>query len=292
MDMPLWAVFGLISATLSAGVMLIQEKIKLDGFTLAFWNKVAAVTLMAPMVVFMGAPDNPQFYLLIASQAVIWVISDVIFFDAIPKVGAGLVSRILPASTILTFCLWFLIDPALWRVYMETPLRSFLVFGVLCASVFFAVRLRHCPISWQAVRMIWFVIFAAVIGPLMTKLVMNEASFSQGPFAYVFFEALTMVTLWLAYYAIRRPIPADVLFSKRAAKGGFMVGSVAALMVATNVAAISIVDNPGLIPAIKFTDTMIILLFYRAVGRKEKSDVLSGLGIVACAAALIILKSS
>ena len=104
MDMPLWAVFGLISATLSAGVFLVQERFKLDGFVMAFWNKVTAIVIMLPLVIYMGAPDNPQFYLLLCAQAMLWVVSDVIFFNAIPKVGAGVVSRLLPVSTIATFC--------------------------------------------------------------------------------------------------------------------------------------------------------------------------------------------
>ncbi len=291
MDIPLWAMFGLISATLSAGVMLIQEKFKLDGFVMAFWNKAAALVFMLPLVLVFGAPDNPYFYILLTGQAVLWVISDVIFFSAIPKVGAGVVSRVLPISTILTFCLWFVIDPTVWDSYLETPIRSGLVFLTLLASVLFVTRLRHCPVSWQALRLIWFLICAAVLGPLIAKLLIRDVSFSQGPFAYVFFEALAMVCMWLIYYAIRRPVAANILFSAKAVKAGFMVGGFSALMVASNIAAIKLVDNPGLIPAIKFTDTILILGFYRLIGHKEKSDVIAGLGIVACAAIIIVLKS-
>lgn len=291
MDIPLWAAFGLTSATLSAGMMLIQEKVKLDGFAMAFWNKVACVTFMLPFVICFGAPENPYFYLLLTAQALLWVISDVIFFNAIPKVGAGVVSRILPASVIITFCLWFVIDPATWDKYTQTPLQSILIFITLCGSVYFAACLRHCPISWRALRLIWFVLFAAVLGPLLAKLVTQQASFSQGPFAFVFFEALTMITLWLVYYLIRTPIPRAVMFSRKAAKAGFMAGAFSSLMVASNVAAITLVDNPGLIPAVKFMDTILILAFYKMSGRKEQSDILSGLGIVFCAVAIVLLKS-
>lgn len=291
MDFPLWAVFGLTSATLSAGVMLVQERVKLHGFVMAFWNKIACMVLMLPLLFVFGVPDNPYFYMLLFGQAVLWVISDVIFFGAIPLVGAGVVSRILPVSVILTFCLWFVIDPALLGEYLQKPFVSGAIFMTLCASVYFAMRLKNCSISWQAVRVIWFVIFAAVIGPLAAKLVMGQASFRQGPFAYVFFEAFAMVSMWLVYYAFRRPVAASELFSRQALKGGFMVGAFSSLMVATNVAAIQLVDNPGLIPAIKFTDTVIILMYYRLVRHQEKADVISGLGIVACAAVIIVLKS-
>jgi hypothetical protein len=291
MEMPLWAVFGLISATLSAGVMLVQERVKLDGFVMAFWNKFAAMLFAVPMVLYFGLPSSPVFYVLLFGSAFVWAIGDVIFFNAIPKVGAGVVSRILPASVIITFFLWFLIDPAVWQKYLDTPGRSALVVLVLLGSVYFATRLKNCPVTWEAVRLIWFVFVAAVAWPLVAKLVMGQASPAQGPFAYVFFESLAMVLLWSAYYAFKKPVAWRTLISKKSLKGGFLVGAFSSLMVASNVAAIGLVDNPGLIPAVKFTDTVIILFYYRMISHREKADVISGLGIVACAAAIIILKS-
>lgn len=291
MEFPLWAALGLASATLSTGVMLTQERVKLNGFVMAFWNKVACAVLMLPFVVYFGAPSNPYFYAILFGQALLWVVSDVIFFNTIGKTGAGVVSRILPASVILTFFLWFAVDPSTLDKYMETPWRSLAVVLALGASVYFVMRLKKCPVSWAAVRMIWFVIFAAVLGPMAGKLVMGQSTFAQGPFAYVFFEALAMIAIWLAYYALRRPVPAAEMLSPNAVKAGFIVGIFSSLMVASNVAALALVDNPGLLPAVKFTDTFLILLYYRLSGRREDSDVIAGLGIVACAAAIIVLKA-
>lgn len=291
MEFPLWAGLGLISATLSTGVMLTQEWAKLPGFAMAYWNKVACAVFALPFVLYFGAPSNPWFYLILFAQAGLWVISDVIFFNTINKVGAGLVSRILPVSVILTFFLWFAVDPATLTKYLATPWLSAAVVGALCASVYFAMRLKKCPVSWSAVRMIWFVIFASVVGPMAAKLVMGQSTFAQGPFAYVFFEALAMIAMWSVYYAIKKPVTRTMLVNKDAVRGGFTVGIFSFLMVASNVAALQLVDNPGLLPAVKFTDTFIILMYYKFINRKEQSDVIAGLGIVACAAVIIILKS-
>lgn len=291
MEFPLWAVFGLTSASLSAIMMLVQERLKVHGFAMAFWNKVACAAFMAPLVLYFGVPTDWVFYALVAGQAMLWVVSDVIFFTAIPKVGAGVVSRVLPVSVILTFCLWFFFDPGLFHHYLETPLRSGMVFITLCASVYFATRLKHCPVSWEAFRLIWFVVFAAVVGPLAFKLVTQHADIQRGPFTFVFFEAMVMVMCWSVWSYWRKPAPREILFSKKAIMAGFTIGSVSSLMVASNFAAFFYVDNPGLVPAIKFADTMIILIAYKMMGRKESADVLSGLGIVACAAAIVLLKS-
>lgn len=291
MIFPLWALFGLISASFSAGVMLVQERLKIEGFAIAFWAKVACIVLMAPLALYFGLPDNPVFYALVCAQAVLWAISDVIFFNAIARTGAGVISRLLPMSVIITFCLWFLIEPALLVTYLETPVRSALIFTTLCATVWFAMQLKQCAVSWQALRLIWFVLFAAVVGPLLFKLVAQHTDIQRGPFSYVVVEALFMVTLWLIYHTIKKPVPRAVMLSPSAIKAGFAVGFFMSLMVASNFAAMFYVDNPGLVPAVKFTDTLLIMLFYKLTGRKEDANVWAGLGIVACAAVIIVLKS-
>ena len=291
MHIPFWAIFGIFSATLSTGVFLTQERMRLNGFVLAFWNKACCALFAFPLMLYFGAPESALFYIILTAQACLWVVSDVIFFNTINKTGAGVVSRLLPLAVIVTFVLWFFIDPSTLDKYMQTPLRSLGVVLALCASVYFVMRLRKCPLSWAAFRMVWFVIFSAVIGPLLGKLVMGEATFAQGPFAYVFFQALVMVLMWLVYYAIKRPIPAQELFNRRALKGGLIVSVFSFFMIASSAAGLKLVDNPGLMTAVGFSDTMLILLYYKLTKREDHSDWIAGLGVVFCAAIIIVLKS-
>lgn len=291
MEFPLWAVFALFCAASSALVLIIPERVKCDGFALAFWNKVAAFVFMIPLVFMQGLPGQWEFYALVAGQALLWVVSDVIFFRALPKVGAGVISRILPISVIVTFILWFFFDHALLREYLSTPWRSAFVCVALCGSVYFAMRLKKDPVSWEAIRMIWFVLFAAVIGPLMYKLVTKYATIEQGPFAFVLFESFVMVTIWSVFYAVKKPVPASVLFSNESLKGGAMVGAAMTMVSLTKFAAMHYVDNPGLVPAVKYIDAIIIMAYYRMIGKVEKADVVAGLGIVGCAVAIILLRS-
>lgn len=291
MILPAWAVFGMMAAALSALMMLLQERFRVDGFALAFWNKVACALVTLPFIIINGLPGNPLFYVFLGLGAVMYAVSDVVFFRAIPRVGAGMVSRILPGAVILSFLLWFAVKPELIDKYLQTPLYSALIFLTLCLSSWFAAHLRKCAVSMQAVRAIWFVIFAATVGPLLAKTVTTYADVGQGPYAYVFIEALMMMTLWAAFFAVRRPIPAAVMFSRHSIGCGLAIGCVMAGMVLLNVLAFYYVDNPAYIPAIKFLDSFIILAAYAATGRKSEGNVWSGIGIVACAAALIILKA-
>ena len=286
-----WAVFGLIAAVFSAAMMLLQEKLRVNGYALAFWVKAVCVVVTLPFVMAHGAPDDPRFYIYLALTAVLYAVNDVIFFNGITKTNAGAVARLVPASSVLGFLLWFVIDPSLLEKYSAAPTITGLIFLTLCLFSFFAFRLKRCTVTMNTLRAIWYVLLAATIGPMLTKMTTFYAVRDQAIYAYVFFQALMMMGLWLAYLFIRKPLPLAEFFSKDAMKKSLLVGLVMAVMVLTKFTSYYYVDNPAYIPALMALDSVMILFFYKWRGRKVEGDIASGLGIVACAVALIVLKA-
>lgn len=291
MTFPLWAVFGLGTAAFSAGMMLMQEKLKVNGYALAFWNKAACILIAFPFMLGHGLPTDPVFYLFLVLGAVLYAISDVFFFTAIPKSSAGAVSRLIPSASVIGFLLWFIIDPGLFKKYLSHPEISAAIFVTLCLFAFFAFRLKKCTFTMQTLRDIWFVIFAAVMGPLLTKMTTYYADMEQARYAYVFFQALIMMVLWLVYLGLRKPVSARVFFARSTWAPGLLIGMFGAGSVLLKFTSFYYVDNPAYIPAIIALDSVIILAVYRLTGRKSEGDVRSGMGIVACAATLIVLKA-
>ena len=303
---PLWAVFGCGAAILSAVMMLLQERLRVDGYALAIWCKIACMGVTLPFVLVHGLPDAPLFYLFLGLGAVMWSISDVIFFRGIPVAGAGAISRVLPSSIIISFLLWFIIDPALLRHYMASPWVFAGIVAVMAIWVFCATNLRKCPVSMRALRAVWFVLVAASIGPLLAKLTTLNAPIAQGPYAYVFIEAFMMVGILGVYGLLRRPISSAVFFAPATMRWGLLIGGVMAVAVLLGLFAYYGADNPAYVPAVKLLDAVIILAVYMVVARRANracatqgaavahrawGDIWSGLGVVACAAALIALKS-
>lgn len=272
-------------------MMLLQERFKLNGYALAFWNKAACFLITVPFVIIHGLPSAPLFYVFLALTAVIYAISDVVFFSSIPKSSAGAVSRLVPSASILSFVLWFAIDPELLDKYLSSPVITLLIFTTLCLFAFFAFRLKKCNVTMETLRNVWFVIFAATVGPIFTKLTTYYAPMEQAIYAYVCFQALMMMVLWLAYLFIRKPVSPSMFFSRVNWQYGLIIGSVSAAAILLKFTSFFYVDNPAYIPAIIALDSVFILFFYKLRGRKIEGDILSGLGIVACAVALIVLKA-
>ena len=286
-----WAIFGLVSAVLTAAMMLMQERMKVEPFALAFWCKAACVIALFPLVLVYGLPPDPMFYVWIAPTAVIFAVADVMLFRHLPEIGAGVISRLLPLTVIIGFFLWFAIDSSSIANYAAHPVTSALIVAALCSAAFFSMRLRKCTVSMKAVRLLWFVLCANVAGPLLTKVATGYAPPLQGGIAYTFVQALMMIILWLAYLFIAKPMPASSLLKKHAWQRGLGIGAIMAVGVTIYVMSLYFVDNPGYVSALRLVNTVIIVAAHRLMGKQDDSDMASGFGIVASAAALILLKA-
>lgn len=288
---PLWALLGLSAAFLSTAIPLIQERMKADGFAVAFWVKAAAVLLSLPFALYFGLPSDWKFYAVISVTALLWCVSDVLYFRGVAQVGAGIVSRLLPSAVLISFVVWFLIRPELLQQYAAHPLPAAAMALIIVLATLFATLLHRDPVSWQGVRLVWFVIFAACVGPIIEKLSLGYAPAREAPFGFMFAQGSIMLALWLIYYLIRKPIPYSVLMSKQSLVTGAAIGSIGTAVLYLKTTALMMTEHPAYLSVLLFTDALWILLVYRVTGRKDDSNVWAGLGIVFCAIALILVKT-
>lgn len=290
-DNLIWIALGTLAALVSCGIPLAQEKRKGNPLAVAIWAKLGVAILTLPFVLYFGLPENPRFYIFAAASSLIWSVSDVIYYRSVSHVGAGVVSRVLPSAVILSFLVWFLIDPALLQKYIDNPVQGLLAFAIIAAASFFAMNLKNCPISWQGIRLVWFVILAAAIGPLVEKISLGDTPKAQTPFAFVFIQALMMLGFWGIFALIKRPISREIFTLDTSWKTGLSISTFMAIALCARFAALQYVEHPAFLSVILFTDSLWILLYYRLTGRKDDSKIWAGLGIVACAAALVLVKS-
>lgn len=300
MTIPLWAVLGIVIALLQALRPLAQERWRGNAMGVAVGNKLVIALGTLPFVILNGLPDNPAFYAGLALTSIMWCVSDIYYFRTVEKFGAGPVSRILPAAIIVSFVLWFAVDPALLATFAQTPWRSAGISLCIVIAALCATRLSRCTVSREAFRTLWPTFAAATIGPIVMKLILEAAPAGQAVFGYVFIEALMMIGYWSLFGLARnlwqrRPaLNHDVLTSLTAPatlKASLAIGLIMLVVLNLKSFALIKVDNPAFLVVLAHTDVLWIILIYRLIGRRETSNVRAGLGIVACAAILVLLKS-
>lgn len=291
MSIPLWAIAGLIASTMAATMMLVQEKQKAEGFALAAWNKVTICVLLIIPALYVGFPQHTDFYIYTAATAILYAISDVIFFNLVSRSGAGVVSRILPLNVIFIFVAWLPFDPDLVGHYLSNPWQTVGIVLALTGAAVSAAVLKKCQFSWDAIKYGWFIIVAGIAGSVLLKKAMIGLDPMQAAISFVPIQAAMMVACWAVYYTVRKPIPMQILFSKTSVKAGAIIGCVTTIMVTANVYGIAVAENPAYMSALFHLSSVFVILYYRLIKHKEVANVKAGMGIVFCAVALILLKS-
>lgn len=100
-----------------------------------------------------------------------------------------------------------------------------------------------------------------------------------------------MLMMWSVFALIKKPVTRQIFFAKESVKGGIAIGIVATIKLGLKFQALIYCDHPALLSVILFTDALWIILYYKLTGREDHSKIWAGLGLVGCAAALVLVKS-
>lgn len=286
----IWPFYALISVLGAASMPLIHQHLKPHSTSMLFWLRLFSFVAMLPVVAYLGFPTNPLFYIGTAVIGLWMSLTDILYFNAVKQHGAGVVARLLPASAIATFFLWFLFDAALLDKYIAHPEHSMMIVTILLFGVFCATRLRHDHVSMAAVRDIWFVIFSASIGPIAAKIVLGYADKGVSGLAFVMVQGFVVALGYLAYQLIKKPVARDVFFGAYSIKCGAIIAVASIISIAGKSYAFVLVDNPAYVSMIMFTAPFLIGLYERYTGKPDDSDKWAGFGLVLAAGAIVLLQ--
>ena len=131
----MWALFALLATCGAAAMPLLAQHFKPDSVSMLFWLRAFSFAIMLPIVLSIGAPLDPLFYIGTAGVAIWMSVNDVVYFNAVKKHGAGVIARILPGTALVTFFLWFLFDPALIDKYLAHPMHSMVILALMAFGI-------------------------------------------------------------------------------------------------------------------------------------------------------------
>ena len=283
-----WVFFAACGAMFSGGVVLLNQFMRVPGKFLVLWSRIVTVAAMLPFIGAIDWPDDWRYYAAVACTAVFAGIGDIRIFDAAAKHGGGVVARLSPLSVWGAFFLWFAFEPLLVLDYAARPLNTAVILLALGGCVFFAQRQNKCEISRAALKDM----LPALACYAMT-VVLNKYSMSFGEITGAVFGYITLQSLFVALFLGARltlgkaPLPQDFVSRKILLAAAIMTALWITAMAFKNYT-MPFVPTPAYPAAIGLTSPVFIALFYRFIGHKEKGDVLSGMGIVACAALLAL----
>lgn len=286
----IWPVFAFIATLGAAAMPLLQQHFRPSSVAMLFWMRLFSLAALAPFTLALGMPQDIRFYIGTFLIAAWMSLTDILYFNGVKKHGAGVIARVLPASAIVTFFLWFAFDPALVFKYMDRPVHSMVVIGALFTAAYFASHLKKCDVSIAAMRDIWFVMLGAAIGPIAAKITLSYAAPDVAPLAFGMMQGVLLGGGYLAYQLIWRPETNTVFFGRYSVLVGALIAIASMVSIVGKAYAYQYVDNPAYVSMVLFTAPFMISLYERAMGHKDESNKWAGFGLVIAAAILVIFQ--
>ena len=284
-----WVAFTLVSAIFSAGIYLVNQYMRQPGHALVFWSRLFTVLALTPCAAFVRMPQSPLFYAAVVATAFCAAFGDIRTFNVAARYGGGVVSRTQPLVIFMTFLLWFAFNPALFGQYARHPLHTGLVLLALGGCGFFSSRLRKCAISRRAFLEMLPALFAYTAATVLNKYAMGHGPLAGAVFGYMYMQSATVVILTGGYILLKGKRPRAETGERRPRKMAraaamLVFGWIGAMIFKST--AMAFVPNPAYLSALLYTAPVFIAIFYKLTGHKEEADIMSGLGLVACAALL------
>jgi len=214
------------------------------------------------------------------------------------KSGAGVVTRIMPLIVAMIFIIWLPFSPQLVVEYLDKPFRALGIITAIGGSIFFAIQMRHCPISFDTLKKL---MPALILWSLATALGKMGVARVQGPDNILYYLIIQCVVVWFCYvvmmrfHIFERWVPhmqlESKLFEKQSILAGIVFGLVWILASGGRWLAIDGVENPAYVSVIGLTAPFLVMLIYSLIGRKENVNIWPGIGVVICSAVLVYFTS-
>ncbi len=282
-----WVGLSLGAALTAAIVPIMHEKIRAERLSMMFWLRVVMLLAALPVLFLTGLPANPTFYAATFVTAFIWAYADLSSIRASEEFGAGVMSRLIPLSVLVTFFMWIALDPVTLANYLDAPLRGLGILAATCSAVFFAMRLQKEPITREHLRALGPVILMSGMGVVYAKIALDSAmSPHSAVFGYMALQALLMVIIFGVLEAVWNPVPRAVFAGRVAMTSGVLMGLNTLVHMIFKSYGYQIVENPAYISVVILTTPLWVILYYRVVKKQQVGDMKAGLLVVLSALVL------
>jgi len=243
----IWIIFAILAAIAQAANPLINEYFKVGSLHLLFWLRLFVGISLLPILFILPPPTDPIFYLSVAGAIACFSYFDLVYFKQAAESGAGMITRFEGLVVAITFVVWLLVDPAL---------------------------------------------FVAGLGIVFGKTAMVHSDYHNGVWYYLLGQCLMALVIYGAVLKVpalagQFKLEGKTLWDRRVMLAALVMSVSWIIHAITKYYAITEVENPAYVTIIGLTAPFMVVGFYALIGRREQTDVWSGLGLVICAILLV-----
>jgi hypothetical protein len=275
----MWFLFALSASIFNATYKLSNQYLKLSGHKLTVLIKVFQIAVFIPFLFFIDWPQYVLFYCLALATGPLVLLQDRAIFNFISKYDAGPITRVEPLSVPFVFVAWLILKPAEYYNLIE---NSFIALGIILSissCIYFSFRMRKCALSFQILKSMLPLILLMGSISILAKYAIDYAPNIEGIIVYAFIQSLSLVLL-SPLFAKKADISQIEAPLKKYLFSAFGLSLVITSVIILRLYGFIYASNPAYVTAVMLIAPFWIMMFYKIKKYKEKTDVLSGIGIV------------
>ena len=256
---------------------------RLCGTNLVFWRSLGAVTILAPFMLWIQWPYDPEFYAYVIASSVLLAVADIILFDCIATYGGAVVTRVMSLRVWILFLSWSILVPSSVLYLLDPPIRLVGVIMTLGIGVLAVMKMRGVHV----IRTMIPAIILFVAGDVLLKFALESQPHLSAIFVLTFIAASIMAVSAAVYMAINGT---DFVINRTMLKVAGCYGAILFLGVSL-LKACSFVQalNPAYPQVIAMTATLWIYCFHKYKNMPDDTNILAGFLLVISAVILILL---
>jgi hypothetical protein len=288
-----WWLFALLASVADSACYILNERFKLNGYQVIFYQSSFAVLVLLPALPFIGLPTNPLVYLMALACGVGVAIGGSMLMTSSARYGAGVTTRLLPMAILVNYVMWFGVHPTQLMDELSQPARFAGVTLALIGCALALAMMRKNPINRAAmVYLLPAVVLMSAVW-VMNKMAQDRAdSLIQGVVVFtILFRGVAALfsagVLVGQNRALHRP-KVDFL-SPVALKLGAILGVFYTIDILLWNAAMGLAANSAFVVAVGMSLPLWVFLWNRWNGIPDSSDLKAGFLFVASTIALILV---
>ncbi|MBU6234657.1 MAG: hypothetical protein KGQ41_02335 [Alphaproteobacteria bacterium] len=286
----IWVPLSIVAAVTVAAMALLSEYQKHPTVARLFWLRFCSLAALMPVALFIEWPSNPQFYLCMVALSVLICGSDALYYGSAKDHGAGVTTRIEPLSVLMTFVAWCALTPSQIDAYAAKPLVAAGIALCFAAAGYFALRLRHCDVSFAVMKKLAPVIVIMAAVSILGKTAMDAGG---KPFdaavAYIVIQCALMLLFYGGASVVTPQFTGNLKPNRALLASAAIMAVCSVTHIATKNIAYTYVPNPAYVTVIGLTAPLFVAGFYHLAGRADDTDKVAGFGIVITSIILVVL---
>ncbi|MBE6443155.1 MAG: hypothetical protein E7020_00610 [Alphaproteobacteria bacterium] len=264
----LWVINGLIYGFFMALYTLVNQRHKFNGYVLGVWRGFGIALIFVPFLLIVPLQTDWRNWSLLIVQGILIGVYDSHIFFASARYGAGVTSRLLVLSVLITTAIWWGLTPQLFvkLLYNESVFITLLLalFG-FCVCYWYVMKSKITRDAFF--YMIPAILALAGMSVATKEIAMMGQDVWDNILYYLvvstFISGIYNCFLLLKQKQFNVALAMRMIFAKEVVATGIFIVGFSAALIAAKTMAMRLSPNPGYVVALLLTAPIFVYLLTR-----------------------------